>query len=101
MANGDMLEHCDADHPDYKFPVEIEFIGTRPADALDFEYRSESHALIYCNSSVALTIYECCFELWRLRDGMPTGRDVPRNKEWRMTEASRNKIVEHYAKQKS
>lgn len=99
MANWDMLEHADANHPDYKFPVEIEFVGTKPADAPDWEYSNESHALIYCDVSVALTIYECCYELWRMRDGLPAGRGgrgTLYSKEWRMTEASRKKILDQF-----
>jgi hypothetical protein len=29
-SDGALLEHEHADHPDYKFPVEVEFVGERP-----------------------------------------------------------------------
>lgn len=83
-ADWSMWEHEHGDHPDYKFPVEIEFIG--PVDETDREeykrfcgveatddnvraYRGETHALIYNDSSIAITMYECCYSMWYLRDG--------------------------------
>lgn len=80
-----MWEHEHGDHPDYKFPVEIDYIG--PVDPRDYEeykiccavdapdeaairaYRRETHALIYNDAAIALTMYECCYSLWSLKDG--------------------------------
>jgi len=83
--NNNMWEHEHGDHPDYKFPVEIDYIG--PVDARDHEeykiccgeaaaddsairkFRGETHALIYSDEAIALTIYEMCYSLWSLKDG--------------------------------
>src|SRR3990167_8008700 len=80
-----MWEHEHGDHPDYKFPVEIEYVG--PVDERDYEeykklcgepatnddkirdFKGETHALIYNDSSIALTMYECCYSMWHVRDG--------------------------------
>jgi hypothetical protein len=83
MADGSMLEVAHGDHPDYKFPVEIEYIGP-VTDALredllggeepesDDKVRdmfSEVHALIYTDGTVALTMYECNYAIWSIRTG--------------------------------
>lgn len=80
-----MWEHEHGDHPDYKFPVKIDYVGR--VDACDYEeykircgevavdddtvrkLRDEIHALIYSDEAVALTMYEGCYTLWSLRDG--------------------------------
>ena len=66
-ADGMMLECEDDDHPDYKFPVEIG--RERFVDRDDEERSNETHALIYTDGSIALTMYERCYALWSLRDG--------------------------------
>ena len=84
-----MIEHEHGDHPDYKFPVEVNFVGLiTPDDCYDYElltgnkyegendlqavrrFKSEIHALIYVDGSIALTMYECCYKIFSLRDGM-------------------------------
>lgn len=79
-----MLEHEHSDHPDYKFPVNVEYIGPiedhhyeeyevcygeRADDDKVRNARQEIHALIYNDVNVALTMYEYCYSLWSLRDG--------------------------------
>jgi hypothetical protein len=70
-ANGDMLEHPDADHADYKFPVNVTWVN-KPADAVAFDYFDEPHALIYFDEAIALTIWECNYFLWSLKSGRAT-----------------------------
>jgi len=85
-ADGSMLEVAHGDHQDYKFPVEIEYIGP-VTDALREDYWhmsgeiepesddqvrdmfSEVHALIYTDGTVALTMYECNYAIWSVRTG--------------------------------
>lgn len=84
-ADGTMLEHEHGDHPDYKFPVEVEYVGpVEQSDFYDYEmvcgtkapddeairkYRRETHALIYTDGTIALTMYEHCYAMWHLSDG--------------------------------
>ena len=71
-----MLEHEHADHPNYKFPVAAEYAG----DVEDVTHRDEdgtvlyvsspqTHALIYNDGDVALTLYEHCHAMWSVRSG--------------------------------
>jgi hypothetical protein len=82
-ANGLMLEHEHGDHPDYIFPIDIEYIAK--LDELDYEdYKQingedgtpdqvrescgETHALLYSNHSIAVTMYETCSATWMLQE---------------------------------
>jgi hypothetical protein len=81
-ADGMMLEHEHGDHPDYIFPVEVEYVGppdeTRyqlvngdgEIEMMDERWRygedHEEHALIFANGSIAVTIYETCSTMWSL-----------------------------------
>lgn len=72
-CDGTLMEHEEADHRDYKFPVTVVWRDV-PEDLLNEplmknEYFPESHALIYNDEFVALTLYECCYHLWYLKDG--------------------------------
>lgn len=78
--DGNMYEHEHGDHQDYKFPVDVEFQGDITEDhRKDFEMmcgrpakddgevrdmNGQTHALIYTDGSVALTMYECCYAMW-------------------------------------
>lgn len=65
--DGTMLECEDGDHPDYKFPVEA---GRRNFVERDDERELlETHAFIYTDGQMALTIYETGYFMWALRDG--------------------------------
>lgn len=91
-----MLEHEHADHPDYKFPVSIEYAGELPSnlsyeDKLDYE-KCEA-ALIYNDRSIAITIYECCYDMFSLRSGKHIGGDSW-DKNWRLSKTSIDKILE-------
>jgi len=103
-----MLEHEHGDHPDYKFPVEIEYVGAVDSDMhADYEmmcskagteeevrdFQKQTHALIYTDGSVALTMYECCFAMWYLRKGECGGGSLWKSKYWKLSDSSREKIL--------
>jgi hypothetical protein len=91
-----MMEHPEADHPDYKFPVKVEYCGKEiPVDK--YEYSREDHALIYTDGNIAVTIYECCFAMWTLngskRDqGKCCGGHLWAKNDWKLTDESIEKI---------
>lgn len=90
-----LLEHEHADHPNYRFPVEVEFIGTRPElPERDDSYTTETHALIYTDDSVALTLYECTYGLFSLHDGLSISGPGWKRGEWRLSEGSLAKARE-------
>ena len=92
-ADGTMLEDPHADHPSYMFPVGVEYIG--PVINLpewDHSYEQQTHALIFKDEYVALTIYEYRYYLWYLNDGK--SKSEP---EWKLTQESLNKIKNHDA----
>jgi hypothetical protein len=79
-----MYEHEHGDHPDYKFPVEVEYLGLISDDCRgDFEmlarrvgtddevrkFLGETHALVYTDGTVALTLYECNYTLFLVETG--------------------------------
>ena len=97
--DGGLLEHEHADHPDYKYPVKVEFMGKRPdftdvpPDLLSIEmgqYQPHDEALIYFDDSIAVTLYECCYTMW-FRDGKFL-HGAAWNKDWALVEESRKKI---------
>jgi predicted nucleic acid-binding Zn ribbon protein len=90
--NNAMLEHEHADHPDYKFPVTAEYVGA-PAELPEWDcsLRPQSHAFIYTDGHVAVTLYECCYTIWSVATGLSFGGFADR-KEWRLTEESLVKI---------
>lgn len=108
MADGTLLEVSHGDHPDYKFPVDVEYVG--PADPARDDYTAvtgdpapsdeaaraiwgETHALIYTDGCVAVTLYEHSYDMWLVRDGSPAASRMRRDpKAWRLTEASLEKI---------
>lgn len=53
-----MLECEHGDHPSYMFPVRVSEI-----DEVDI------HALIFSDGTVALTLHEGCYFLWRVETG--------------------------------
>lgn len=95
-ADGTMLEHEHGDHPDYKFPVEAEYIGTanegNVRDIVEDYIYNEMHALIYSDSSMALTIYECNYAIWSLRTGKVIGSKYNKIGEWKLSDESLVKI---------
>lgn len=87
-ANGNELEHPHADHPTYRFPVDVEWTGVFSESD---ECHTETHALIYTDDFIALTIYECCYAVWSLADGHGQGA-LWKRREWRLTQEARAKI---------
>ena len=107
-ADGTMLEHEHGDHPDYMFPVEIRYVGPVGPDQIsdaemtfggpctEAEARdmmSETHALIYSDSYVAITLYECSYAMWYLMDGEFAGGNLWKSGKWKLDEESRQKIL--------
>ena len=62
-ADGTLMEHEHADHPDYKFPVKV----ARQSNSRPLHW--EEHAFVFSDGSVALTLFEYCYALWHLRTG--------------------------------
>lgn len=104
-----MLEHEHADHPAYKFPVKIEYIGQIsdddreeymmmagneivPDDEAVRKSESQTHALIYTDRSIALTMWEYCYAMWSLRDGEFIGGSLWKSKDYQLSEESREEI---------
>lgn len=104
--DGSMWEHEHGDHPDYKFPVDVEYAGapremyfiigdgTRvPMSKEQIRaHNKETHALIYSSRSVALTLYEHCHALWNLKTGEVMHSSLHKPKEWKLTDESLEKI---------
>lgn len=88
-ADGNMYEHEHGDHPDYKYPVEVEFVGEiGDDDRADFEMiagrpaeseeelrrmQRETHALIYTDGFIAVTMYEHNYAMWSVGTGAYRG----------------------------
>lgn len=90
MADGTMLEVADGDHPDYKFPVQVEYLGD---DEETKEYSPESHALIYTDdTTVALTIYESCYAIWHVESGKFLGGKLW-DKNYKLSDGSLVKLI--------
>lgn len=69
ITRDQLLIECEhGDHPDYKFPVEV---GRERFLERDDERKfNDIHAFIYSDGTIALTMYECNYAVWSLRDGM-------------------------------
>lgn len=106
-----MLEHEHGDHPDYKFPVEVEYVGPIvESDAEDYRicvgsphtsedelrrFRDQTHALIYTDGFVAVTLYECCYAMWWvIKNGESLGGNMWERREWKLTEKSVKDILQ-------
>lgn len=107
------MEHEHADHPDYKFPVTVDYIGevsshdretytgffSENEEVTDDKIRlmlGEYHALIYADDNIAITLYEHCYAMWHLADGHCAGGDLwaTTRKAWCLNEISRQHILE-------
>lgn len=85
-------QHEHADHPSYLFPVGVEFVGPpHPRDADILGTRSYTVALIYADDCVAMTLHECCYDLWLLEGGAHLhGESWHRG--WRLSALAREEI---------
>jgi hypothetical protein len=115
-ADWTMLEHEHGDHPDYKFPIGVEYVGPLtpqlreqfeilvgrpPAD--DDELRKtngETHALVYSDGYVAVTMDECCYAMWYVTDGSLGGGSLwggtKKDPHWRLSEQALEQIRERF-----
>lgn len=98
--DGSMLEHEHADHPSYVFPVEIEYRGVVPEglDEWDCSYKPETHALIYTDGNIAITLYEHTYGAFFIADGS-SWSNKNWHKDWFLTKESIDKIVKAYSNQ--
>lgn len=82
MHDGTMLEIEHGDHPDYKHPVEVKWIGApdegyrnifikNRTDDQVREMMGSYQALIYTDGTIAVTLYECEYFAWYVRSGKP------------------------------
>jgi hypothetical protein len=94
--DGSMYEHEHGDHPDYKFPITVEYTGEIPDDLPDWDpsFEVKDHALIYCDGYIAITIYECSHYMWKVSDG--TGSSTWRHEEWKISDTSLERIRERF-----
>jgi hypothetical protein len=100
--------------PDYKFPVKIEFVGEIDKGVIDDylmcsgetthdevklrNFNGETHALVYTDGRIALTMYECCYSLWSLRNGSLLGEHLwYKKKDFRLSQMSIDKIMKGHA----
>lgn len=104
-----MWEHEHGDHPDYKFPVAVEYVGPiGPDDREDYRmccgedgdeakvraFRGETHALIYSDGYIAVTLYECTYAMWSLADGLIKAGQMWKKGEYRLNLVSVLQIKE-------
>lgn len=76
ITAGKLLECEHGDHKDYKFPVRVDYkkqdaVSEPDSDDPDDAWRPsyETHALIYEDGYIAVTLSECCYYSWYLRNG--------------------------------
>jgi len=107
--NNLMLEHEHGDHSDYKFPVKIEYVGNKfPTEEEQHlekgrlytpeemkAYNCETHAFIYSDGYVAVTVSECCYAMWNLHTGECMGGSTFWTKQtYKLTQDSVDKLNE-------
>jgi hypothetical protein len=95
------LEHEHADHPDYRFPVEVEYIGDpsifvwctangdvpmTPEEIAN--ERTQTHALIYSDGIVAVTLYECTYATWLVQTGECIGGRCNKVGDWKLSDTA-------------
>jgi len=103
MSCGLMTECEHGDHPDYLFPVEVEYVGERQSDLSEWDYMNEQHALVFANGSVAVTMYETCSSTWMLsprrgEKGLCLGGHLHEANKYKLTEKSLAEIKEYVKK---
>lgn len=110
-----MWEHEHGDHPTYMFPVDVDYVGVltddhrkdyvirtskgqkEPTDEVIRRFHGETHALIYTDGIVALTMHESAYTLWRVKDGSLMREHAWYKKDdYRMSTDSLNKIKAQY-----
>lgn len=101
--DGLMLEHEHGDHADYMFPVHVEYVGPEPEKVFGLigpdgpievspewvrSQSHETHALIYTDGNIAVTMSECCYAFWSMNSGLCIGGHLWDKDEWKMTDDS-------------
>ncbi len=94
--DGLMLEVEGGDHPDYLFPIEIEYAGDP-----DLLNAHELHALIYTDGSVAISMYEGCYAMWYLPSGELVGGSLWDNDKYRVTPDSVTKMTQYMERKRA
>jgi hypothetical protein len=108
---GNLLVECEhGDHADYKFPITIDFIGDTskfgfvsgdgnggivetPATPEEIEgFSHETHAVIYTDGYVVVTMNEHCYAMWSVRNGECWGGNLWKKGEWKINEESLKKL---------
>jgi hypothetical protein len=101
-----MLEHPHGDHPTYKWPVKVQYIGPVTADersdaehlyglsasATDEEVRGamgETHALVYYDEDVAVTLYDCSQAVWDVKTGELRTSSLWKHGHWKLVSIER------------
>ena len=88
-----MWEHEHGDHPDYRFPVTVKYIGHRqPIDRDDCSYCDQDHALIYTDGCIALTLYECTYGIFSVETGESLAGHMWKRGDWQLTEGSLEEV---------
>lgn len=91
--DGLMLEHSHGDHPDYKFPISAMRVNRIPVDENGLNENHETHALIYTDGHVAVSLYEGCYSIWSVGSGKSLGGWNNRH-EWALDGKSLKKLRE-------
>jgi hypothetical protein len=95
MSRDFLLECEDGDHVDYICPVFAEYTGdieevtTRDESGREVHVGDrETHALIYTDGCIAVTVYEHCYAMWSLKSGCLSAGSLWKKGEWSLSEAS-------------
>lgn len=89
----DTREHEHSAHPDFKLVVEADYVGDSDTSKWKPWEKRERHAVIYCDGYVVVTLYEHCYAMWHIADGLVSGGHLWKRNEWRLTAESRSKLV--------
>lgn len=84
--------HEHGSHPDYKFPVDVYYLG--PNEEIQEKCSYERHALLYTDGYVAVTMFEYCYAMWSLQSGKLVGGILWQKDEWSLSKDSCDRIVE-------
>lgn len=91
IRDGLLLEHKHGDHPDYKFPVTVEYIGNSPD--LMSEERKQSHAVIYTDGYVIITLFEHVYAMWDNHGRVKAGQ-MWKKSDWKLSDKSLERVLD-------
>jgi len=95
-ASGFLLECEHGEHLDYKFPVRIQ--TTVPERDPEYREYPQTHAFIYTDGVVAVTMYEANYYMWSLHNDGETLGGRYAYKTDRLSEESCKKVLDHFEK---